>query len=333
MPKIIIEKPLLPTLWVDTAVGIKLAKVQKGEAVQEIEKRRMIKLKELVVKLGRSCKLLCPEGEQEWEYWGERLDENISKEFAELSRGIRMLPRQAIHDSQIFIAMGAHVTAASQFRLPSKICFHSDPIRRLHEINQQRIFVTAYGLPPMLLEMGDDSRKETYKHPEQLRCKNLVRHRTYTEQFALEQRSFVDAFVDFARSFRRRLPAGDINPWEVWAAQGYEGYFRKWHQLTNKASDWDGLCNFFVSDYFYELPVVKISSQLNAKLVTDSRPIEHGDSMDVKHLSLAIPLAHFILTDRKMANRITELGVDKEWNTTVFSESTIDGLFAELEKI
>ena len=65
------------------------------------------------------------------------------------------------------------------------------------------------------------------------------------------------------------------------------------HQLTNKASDWDGLCNFFVSDYFYELPVVKISSQLNAKLVTDSRPIEHGDSMDVKHLSLAIPLAHF----------------------------------------
>jgi hypothetical protein len=55
--------------------------------------------------------------------------------------------------------------------------------------------------------------------------------------------------------------------------------------------------------------------------------------MDVKHLSLAIPLAHFVLTDRKMANRITELGIDKEWNATVFSESTIDNLFVELEKI
>jgi hypothetical protein len=34
-----------------------------------------------------------------------------------------------------------------------------------------------------------------------------------------------------------------------------------------------------------------------------------------------------------MANRIAELGIDKEWNAAVFSESTIDGLFAELEKL
>jgi hypothetical protein len=78
---------------------------------------------------------------------------------------------------------------------------------------------------------------------------------------------------------------------------------------------------------------MKIKSQLNAKLVTDNRVTESGDSMDVKHLSLAIPLAHLVLTDRKMANRIIELGIDREWNTSVFSESTIDNLFAELEKI
>jgi hypothetical protein len=34
---------------------------------------------------------------------------------------------------------------------------------------------------------------------------------------------------------------------------------------------------------------MKIKSQLNAKLVTDNRVTESGDSMDVKHLSLAIP--------------------------------------------
>ncbi len=333
MPKIISEKPQLPTLWVDTAVGIKLAKVQEGEAVQEIEKRRMVKLKELVVKLGRSCKLLCPEGDQEWEYWGERLDENISKEFAALSRGIRILPRQAVHDSQVFIAMRAHLMRDREFRLLSEIYFRSDPIQQLHKISQQRIFVTAHGLPQMLLEMGNDSREEMYKHAEQVRCKNITRNRTYAEQLALEQRSFVDAMVDFARSFRSRLPVGDIKQWEFWAAQGYEGYFREWYRLTNRLADWDGLCNFFVSDYFYELPVVKITSQLHAKLVTDNRLIEHGDSMDVKHLSLAISMAHFVLTDRKMANRIIELGIDKQWDTKVFSESTIDGLFAELEKI
>ncbi|HVB29796.1 MAG TPA: hypothetical protein VNG91_08305 [Terriglobia bacterium] len=181
--------------------------------------------------------------------------------------------------------------------------------------------------------MGNDLKKETSKHLEELRCKNVANHRTYAEQFALEQRAFVNAMVDFARSFRRRLPTGDVKAWEYLAAQGYEKYFREWHSLTNKWADWEGLCNFFVSAYFYELPVVKISSQLYAKLVTDNRPIESGDSMDLKHLSLAIPVAHLVLTDRKMANRIKELGIDKEWNTAVFSESTIDELFAEIETI
>jgi hypothetical protein len=333
MPKIITEKPALPTLWVDTAVGIKLAKVQRGEAVQDVEKRRMIKLKELVVKLARSCKLLCPEGDQEFEYWGERLDDEISKEFAALSRGIQMLPHQAVHDSQIFIAMEAYVNGDAEFRLPSGIYFRTDPVRELQKISQQRAFVSTHGLPSVLLEMNNDSRKEMHKHSEQLRCKNIARNRTYMEQFALEQRAFVNAMVEFATSFRRRLPTGDIKPWELFAVQGYEGYFHEWHRLTNKRTDWDGMCNFLVSDYFYKLPVVKISSQLHAKLITDNRPIESGDSMDVKHLSLAIPLAHFVLTDRKMANRITELGIDKEWNATVFSESTIDNLFVELEKI
>jgi len=44
-------------------------------------------------------------------------------------------------------------------------------------------------------------------------------------------------------------------------------------------------------------------------------------------------VAHFVLTDRKMANRIAELGIDQEWNTLVCSEPTIDRLFAELEKL
>jgi hypothetical protein len=182
--------------------------------------------------------------------------------------------------------------------------------------------------------MGNDLRKQMYKHSEELRRENIANHRKYIDQFELQQRAFAKAMVDFARSFQSRPRTGCTTTWEErLAAQGYETYFREWHRLTNKWGDWDGLCNFLTSGHFCDLPVVKISSQLHAKLVTDHRPIESGDSMDVKHLSLAIPVAHFVLTDRKMANRITELGIDKEWNTKVFSLSTIDSLFAELEKI
>jgi hypothetical protein len=333
MPKVVAEKPGLPTLWVDTAIGIKLAKVQKGEAIPEIEKRRMGKLKELVVDLARNCKLLCPEGDQEFEYWGERLDDKISKEFAGLSRGIRMLHRQVVHDSQAFIGMKAHISGEAEFHLPHEIYFHKDPVRELRKISKQNVFVSVHGLPPVMLEMSDDTRKGTYKNSEELRCKNIARGRTYSEQLALEQRSFVDSMADFAGSFRTRFPTGNILPWEYFAAMGYDRYFGEWRRLTDRFADWEGLCNFLISDYFYELPAVKIRSQLHAKLVTDNRPIEAGDPMDVNHLSVALPVAHFVLTDRKMANRIAELGIDKEWNTAVFSESTIDSLFSELEKI
>lgn len=36
-PKVICEKPKLPTLWLDTSVIIKLTKVERGEKLQQIE--------------------------------------------------------------------------------------------------------------------------------------------------------------------------------------------------------------------------------------------------------------------------------------------------------
>jgi hypothetical protein len=333
MPKVIARKLDLPTLWVDTAIGIKLAKVQKGEAIQALEKSRMEKLKKLVVELVRNCRLLCPEGDQEWEYCGERLEEGVAKEFEALSRGIRMLPHQQVHDVQTFAAMRAYVGKEMQFELSADIYFRNDPIEELRKITSQSVYVTVHGLPPMLLEMNNETRSGMCTHSEQLRLKNIARGRTYEEQFALEQRSLIDSMADFARSFKNKLAGGKIEFWEYFASLGYESYFQQWHRLTGNFADWEGIGSFFTSDYFYGLPAVRISSQLHAKLVTDNRAIEPGDSMDVKHLSLAIPLAHFVLTDRKMANRIMELGIDREWNTKIFSESTIDDLFSQLERV
>jgi hypothetical protein len=37
VPSMKFEKPSLPMLWLDTSVVIKLTKIEKGEALQEIE--------------------------------------------------------------------------------------------------------------------------------------------------------------------------------------------------------------------------------------------------------------------------------------------------------
>lgn len=260
MPQVIAQKLALPTLWVDTAIGIKLAKAQKGEAIQALEKSRVEKLKKLVVELVRNCRLLCPEGDQEWEYSGERLEEGVSKEFGILSRGIRLLPHQQVHDIQTFAAMNAYVSREMQFELPAHMYFRSDPIEELRKITGQSVYMTVHGLPPALLQMNNETRSGMQTHSEQLRLKNLARGRTYEEQFALEQRSFIDSMADFARSFKSKLAAGKVEFWEYSAFAGYERYFQEWHRLTGKFADWEGLGSFFTSDYFYRLPVVRISS-------------------------------------------------------------------------
>ncbi len=59
-----LEKPALPTLWLDTSVVIKLTKIKRGEALQPIEVERGTRLQKFVFDLVGAGKLLCPESDQ-----------------------------------------------------------------------------------------------------------------------------------------------------------------------------------------------------------------------------------------------------------------------------
>jgi hypothetical protein len=50
-------------------------------------------------------------------------------------------------------------------------------------------------------------------------------------------------------------------------------------------------------------------------------------------LSVAIPASHFVLTDKRMADRIKRRGIDVEWGAKVYSLSDSDALFKELEAL
>jgi hypothetical protein len=57
-PKVVCEKPKLPTLWLDTSVVIKLTKVERGEKLQQVEVDRLTRLRTLVQELVPSGKLI-----------------------------------------------------------------------------------------------------------------------------------------------------------------------------------------------------------------------------------------------------------------------------------
>ena len=71
-----------------------------------------------------------------------------------------------------------------------------------------------------------------------------------------------------------------------------------------------------------------------ADITTDAgRAIQAGDSMDGELLSVAIPISHFVVSDKSMAARLRRRGIDHEWKTDIFSLSTIHELLARLRDL
>jgi len=334
VPTVNLEKPRLPTLWVDTSVVIKITKVERGEALQDVEVQRYKRLRDLVRGLVHDGKLLLPESDQEEECVAQRLDDDVHKVFASLSLGISMTHRQGIQDSHIFHGMKAYAKGAPTIDLPSSTYFHGDPVRRLEEVRGQRFYVTL-GLSKSseMLRRRADAKADVGRKWEELRQRLVADRQTYEKQLELELGGYWDGLRELVKQFFLNMAAGRHDFWDFMGAQGAFLYRTYWRELSGQPPDWEGVHAFSCSAYFRELPLPFVSCRLNANLLTGNERIAPGDPMDVELLSVALPLAHFVLADRRMELRIKQLGLDRKCGTFVYSMSTIDVLFAELERL
>ncbi len=332
VPTVVLEKPRLPTLWVDTSVVIKITKVERGEALQEVEVQRCKRLRDLIHGLVRDGKLLCPESDQEEEYVAQRLDDHVHGMFASLSLGISMAHRLGIHDRHVFHGMKAYAKGSATIELPSSTYFHGDPVRELEEVRKGRFFV-ALGLSKSaeMVRRRADAKADIGRKWEELRQKLVAERRTYEKQLELELHGYWDGLRELVKRFHSNIAVGRHDFWDFMGATGAFLYRTYWRDVGGQPPDWDGVYKFFCSTYFSELPLPFVSCRLNANLLTGNEAIAPGDHMDVELLSVALPVAHFVLADRRMELRIKQLGLDKKCNTEVYSMSTIDGLFSRLE--
>jgi len=327
-PVVLSEKSPVPTLWLDTSVGIKLAKILRGEKLNTIEVERGLRLRELIIDLVKKGKLLCPEAGQQEEYEADRLDSEVFAEFSRLARGARMHHRLAIQDAQIYRAMEAFCSGRCEIRLPWRIYFHGNPFRAIEREKERRLIVSVMDRRDSEMVVRRQAiKQDILRHTEKLRQELVSKGQSFEAQLPLELKALGDAMMRMLADFTAKLRTGTPDVWDFMGISGFLQYSNRWKELGMHPRS---LYEFLISSYVTSLPMVKISSQLYADLVTGNQPILSGDSMDVELLSMAVPLAQLVLTDKKMENRIKNLGIDLEWNTRVFSMSTVDGLFAEL---
>lgn len=334
IPIVNFEKPALPTLWLDTSVVIKLTKIERGEALQEIEVKRGTRLQKLVHELVEAGKLLCPESDQEEEYVAQRLDDAVHRMFASLSLGVSLTHRQGIMDEHVFKGMRAYASDSPTIELPSSTYFYGDPIRRLQEARKARFIITAGPFKSAeMVERRAEAKAEISRKWEELRLELVAEGQTYEKQLEAEKRGYMDAILELVRKFEWNLIQGKHSFWDYMGALGPLLYRRYWHELGGQPPGWEGVHRFFCSPYFSELPLPYINCRLGAELLTGNEPIAPGDAMDVDLLSVALPVAHYILADRRMEQRIRKLRLDEKCSAEVYSMSTIDGLFDRLEQL
>jgi len=333
-PKVICEKPKLPTLWLDTSVIIKLTKVERGEKLQQIEVERLTRLRTLVQELVPAGKLIFPQSDQEEEYVAKRLDPEIHRDFLGLSLGISMKHRQGVFDWQSQLGMDAYVKNADTITVGVDAFFHGDPVEALEKARQRAFVIGAHPLRlPDILARRDAANVKVMETWEQLRQEFFAKKVTYEQQLEAEKSGYADALAYKVEEWEKKLAHGVPDFWAFMDVEGFLMFRVIWKEIGGQPEGLKGLHAYFCSDYHNKLPTPKIGNQLGADLLTGNAAIQSGDVMDVGLLSIAIPVCHYVVTDKRQCDRIKRRSIDKEWGTEVYSMSDIDGLFERLEKL
>lgn len=323
-PTVRTQRPSIPTLWIDTAIALDLALGRDDDRCRELQR--------LVLDLVRKRKLLCPSSEQWEEFDGTKVEREAFDVLQRLSVGVRLQHRGEIEDSLTYAAMKAYAARDDVIETSVETFFHGDPVEELEEALRQPFIISMTPFSaPEILDRRRSGKVGTHEKWEKLRRQLVADGATYDQRLPIELRGRIDFAVQALRDFARTMESGEVDFWTVMTGIGPSLNLRQWEAASGEPPGLPGLLRFFASEHYAALPTTRIPAQIIADITTDpGREIQASDSMDGQLLSIAIPISNFVVTDKSMAARIKRLGIDREWNTEVFSLSSIGSLFDRL---
>jgi hypothetical protein len=328
------EKSPVPLLWVDTSVYMDLAKMDNGENIEKMRATKLSRLRQVVRKAVREERLVCPRWDQKEEYEGKRLQDEIRRVAADLGCGATGLAQIGVKDREINIALHAYRDKATALEIPAKIFFSRDPIQDVRVTLDSKFIVdVAAEKPAELLAKSEADKKITWQKMESLRKEQRRQKKSFDEQLGLERIGESDVMIEMVDDFHRKASVGQADFWSYMGMWGYSSYHYLWLAMKGPGPAIGAIYSFMRSPYYWELPTQDISCRLFADLLVRECEVKIGDSRDVSHLSTAIPVAHFVVTDKAMVDRCERLGIDRKWKTKLYKTKTLDRLCDELESL
>ncbi|NHN28548.1 hypothetical protein [Paenibacillus agricola] len=331
---ITINKCPIPIIWMDTNVIIDITKYRQGIPLKGVQMERIPKLNDVIYQKTREHKLIYAEGDQREEINSLIKEAHSAQSF--LSIGTKFKYRKMIHERQLFDSMKSYINKENHVELNYKDAFRRDPITQLEEKRNGYLkgLIISVHIDTSQNELIERERLKEHivEEFEAIRQRAIKSGTTYDEQLDREHSGLLQACHTALANFNDKIQNGLIPTKEE---------FDQLAIFTSLNDMWEGLnvrgfgsvFDFLCSDDFKLIPYEDIQSRLYAKIMTSIKPIESGDSMDIQHLSTVIPYCNYVITDKKMKNRIIELGIDKKYNTKVYCLSDIDEILGTLEQL
>ena len=273
---------------------------------------------------------MCPEWDQAHETEDGPLEETIQRLLVDLSCGARCLPYGTIKEAQTFIGLKSYLKRVDSVLIKSEIHFGRSPLEAIRSTKKDGFAIRAHSSrPKRLIDETDKTKNALHAQFENLRERKVREGGTFKEQLRLERAAEGELMM---RAYRERERSSDFGSKIL--LKDAERWVREYFALGGPGSNFEsglmGIYSFMTSPYFWKLPLEDIACQLSAEIAVNRTKVGHGDYLDIQHLSMAIPVARYVLADNSMVDRCRRLGLGESWNTKIFATKSIDDLCDEI---
>lgn len=320
-----VAKCPVPIIWVDTSVLLKLAKLKLSKNLNKHDIESTLLIQGRIQSLVQQGKLICPEGEQQSEYL--RTDSLFTRVFDDISHGVKAKPTCMVEFDNIIRTMESYVLESSvQHSYLHAFPANPVPAEFLDPFQQYRVRLVETWSQKHIDELSQ-SRDAIHTGLESLRNQNSIATITFQEQLNLELYSASTLRFREAWIFANKMIHGiepTFNEFSFWNEA--DMLRSEWRKLVEKHKHNRDEADFFHSSEYHSVPSIDISARLYAALLTGSRKIQNGDSMDIRHISSFLPYADMMIIDKSMKHLVTTLKLDEKYGTTVVYAGDTDVL-------
>lgn len=315
-------KSTIPIIWLDTFFLIEYNKVNLNLSADD----RYIELYNLIKDKVKKKKLLCVRAAQEEEIYDDV--ENTLKHFFELSRENQFKSSYEVRKIQNKRMMDVYFNKRVIFN--TKI---DDILIEQSDETNSSFIVQVYSVPTTsYIEKIETEKTKNMNELQELKSK-IIEVQEYEERLNIEFKGIYQATTDVLDRYIHK--AGEFKKFDNKFHNQFQYLIEEpledWYNITSNKNDVSGYIEFLLSDEYKCIPQNNISSRMLADIMISAKRFKSGDKKDVNNISTFLPYYNYILTDKEQKNRVKRLGIDKEYNTSIYCMNNIDQLIEDLK--